>query len=148
MKFSNKETIIQNINQIEGQHWLAIMKLRSESFVSEQKCVYTDPDEFDIVASHVSVLSENELIAYARVFKSNRWNIGRVAVGKDYRGNGLGVEIMNTSFNHIASIDPKSEIELSAQLYLSKFYQSLGFVIHDSMYLEDGIPHLKMVYAP
>ena len=48
----------------------------------------------------------------------------------------------------LASIDPKSEIELSAQLYLSKFYQSLGFVIHDSMYLEDGIPHLKMVYAP
>jgi ElaA protein len=42
--------------------------------------------------------------------------------------------------------DPKEEkIELSAQKYLLKFYSELGFEKVGEEYLEDNIPHVKMI---
>ena len=37
-------------------------------------------------------------------------------------------------------------IRISAQEYLLEFYSSLGFVKVSQVYLEDGIPHMEMVY--
>ena len=34
---------------------------------------------------------------------------------------------------------------LSAQKYLERFYRDLGFIPEGNEYLEDGIPHLRMV---
>ena len=51
----------------------------------------------------------------------------------------------------IASIDAvettfgTKEIKLSAQKYLEKFYNNLGFKTTGESYLEDGIPHIAMV---
>lgn len=39
----------------------------------------------------------------------------------------------------------EKEIELSAQKYLMKFYSDLGFVKEGEEYLEDNIPHIKMI---
>ena len=42
--------------------------------------------------------------------------------------------------------DPKEEkIEISAQKYLTKFYKDLGFKKTGKEYLEDNIPHIKMI---
>ena len=41
---------------------------------------------------------------------------------------------------------PDLTIELSAQEYLISFYISLGFATQGETYLEDGIPHIKMIY--
>jgi ElaA protein len=38
----------------------------------------------------------------------------------------------------------KSTITIGAQLYLRKFYESLGFQQSGDIYLEDGIEHIKM----
>jgi ElaA protein len=40
----------------------------------------------------------------------------------------------------------QSEIIISAQSYLMKFYRDLGFVACGDYYLEDNIPHMKMRY--
>ena len=37
------------------------------------------------------------------------------------------------------------KIELSAQKYLDKFYKDLGFYKTGKDYLEDGIPHQRML---
>ena len=37
------------------------------------------------------------------------------------------------------------KIELSAQIYLDKFYKDLGFYRTGEDYLEDGIPHQRMI---
>ena len=37
------------------------------------------------------------------------------------------------------------KIELSAQKYLDKFYKDLGFYKTGEDYLEDGIPHQRMI---
>ena len=138
---------VQSFAELDSHRWNEIMTLRSEVFVTEQKCVYTDPDEMDTKALHISII-DREFLAYARLINLETWYIGRVIVHKNARGRGLGRHIMNACLDHIKSIDSSAKIELSAQLYLSNFYSSLGFKAIGSMYLEDGIPHMKMVYSP
>jgi ElaA protein len=36
-------------------------------------------------------------------------------------------------------------IRIGAQLYLKKFYASLGFEAQGDIYLEDGIEHVEMI---
>ena len=38
-------------------------------------------------------------------------------------------------------------IKIGAQLYLKKFYESLGFQQIGEVYLEDGIEHIYMIKA-
>jgi ElaA protein len=37
------------------------------------------------------------------------------------------------------------KITISAQLYLKKFYENLGFLQLSETYLEDGIEHIEML---
>ena len=72
-------------------------------------------------------------------------SIGRVVVAKDTRQYGFGKDIMEASLQEIEENFPRGTIELSAQTYLTKFYRDLGFVEQGEGYLEDGIPHVRMV---
>jgi ElaA protein len=36
-------------------------------------------------------------------------------------------------------------VKIGAQLYLKRFYESLGFTQSSDVYLEDGIEHIKMI---
>ncbi len=40
---------------------------------------------------------------------------------------------------------PNLPIKIGAQIYLNKFYKSLGFENIGQEYLEDGIPHIDMI---
>ena len=126
-----------------------ILKLRSEVFVVEQKCAYQDLDNKDEKALHLVGEENNKIIAYTRIFKKGDFfknsSIGRVLVKKEYRNKDYGRKIMKSSIDRLKK-DPKEEkIELSAQKYLLKFYSELGFEKEGEEYLEDNIPHVKMI---
>ena len=126
-----------------------ILKLRSEVFVVEQKCAYQDLDNKDEKALHLVGEENNKIIAYTRIFKKGDFfkysSIGRVLVKKEYRNKDYGRKIMKSSIDRLKK-DPKEEkIELSAQKYLLKFYSELGFEKVGEEYLEDNIPHVKMI---
>ena len=126
-----------------------ILKIRSEVFVVEQKCAYQDLDNKDEKALHVIGEKNNKIIAYTRIFKKGDFfknsSIGRVLVKKTYRNKDYGRKIMTSSIEKLKK-DPKEEtIELSAQKYLLKFYSEFGFEKVGEEYLEDNIPHIKMI---
>ena len=126
-----------------------ILKLRSEVFVVEQKCAYQDLDNKDEKALHLVGEENNKIIAYTRIFRKGDFfknsSIGRVLVKKKYRNKDYGRKIMTSSIEKLKK-DPKEEkIELSAQKYLLKFYSELGFEKTGEEYLEDNIPHVKMI---
>jgi len=52
---------------------------------------------------------------------------------------------MIKSIEQIKEDKNEKKIELSAQKYLLKFYLELGFKKIGKEYLEDGIPHVKMI---
>ncbi|MEM1338739.1 MAG: GNAT family N-acetyltransferase [Bacteroidota bacterium] len=125
-----------------------LLQLRSEVFVVEQDCVYQDIDTKDKQAYHVLGLQNNELAAYARFFAGGDYfenpAIGRVVVDKRYRKKGLGKLIVLACLRYIDQNLKAPTIELSAQTYLKKFYEDMGFSITGKEYLEDGIPHIRM----
>ena len=52
---------------------------------------------------------------------------------------------MRVSIDAVAHYFKTTEITISAQCYLQKFYESHGFHKVGEEYLEDGIPHIEMI---
>ena len=126
-----------------------ILELRSKVFVVEQNCVYNDIDGRDQSAWHLTGIEQGHLIAYTRILPPGvlypNPAIGRVVTLPSTRGSGLGRELMKRSIEHCEKLFGKNFITLSAQVYLKKFYESLGFIGVGDEYLDDGIPHIKMM---
>jgi ElaA protein len=126
-----------------------LLQLRNAVFVVEQDCVYQDVDGKDQKALHVLGFDKSKLVAYTRIFKPGDYfsyaSIGRVVVHQDARKKGLGEEIMKASIKAIEKAYSPTQIVVSAQTYLTRFYEALGFKQEGEGYLEDGIPHIKMI---
>jgi ElaA protein len=52
---------------------------------------------------------------------------------------------MQKSIANTFNIFKCSRIRIGAQVYLTAFYASLGFVATGEPYLQDGIPHIEMI---
>ena len=143
------KTTIKSFNKLTTNELYAILRLRSEVFVVEQDCVYQDLDDKDIKALHVIGWFNNTIVAYTRIFNVKLYfdeaSIGRVVVDKKYRSKGFGKDIMNASIDAIKKHYNQTQIKISAQTYLLKFYNDLGFKKQGNPYLEDGIPHTAMI---
>lgn len=126
----------------------SVLQLRSEVFVVEQNCVYQDIDGKDKKALHVIGEFEGQTVAYCRLFKSSDYfdqaSIGRVIVKENFRDKKWGHDLIKEAIGAIQSHFGESQITISAQLYLKRFYESHGFVQTTEEYLEDGIPHIEM----
>lgn len=128
----------------------ALLKLRSEVFVVEQRCLYQDIDGEDLKGEsrHIFGLSKGELVACARLLHSEDpaapLVIGRVVVSSRWRGCKTGEALMQVVLTACSRHWPEKAIYLSAQAYLTAFYARLGFQVVTPVYEEDGIPHQGM----
>ena len=145
MKFEFKQFSELTLDELYG-----IIQLRAEIFVVEQDCVYNDLDGLDKSAVHQFLKKDGKIVAYSRLLQPGtrfpEYSIGRVVVKQSERGTGLGIEMMNKAKNFILSEWKATKIKVSAQKYLRKFYEDLGFEVVSDEYLEDGIPHFEMIY--
>ncbi|WP_282788139.1 GNAT family N-acetyltransferase [Flavobacterium croceum] len=139
---------IKQFNELSTTETYQILALRSLVFVVEQNCVYQDIDNKDQKAFHLFCIENNQIIAYARLFKAgdyfNEASIGRVVVHPNYRGKNNGHKLMQQAILLCENILHETKITISAQQYLKKFYETHGFVQTSAMYLEDDIPHIQM----
>lgn len=142
---------LSSFEEISNKELYEILKLRSEVFVVEQNCVYLDADGLDYVSFHFCGYRNNELQAYVRILPPGvsytNASIGRVVTRQTTRRTGIGIELMEKAIQHCLNLFSVKEIDISAQVYLIKFYTSLGFRTLGETYLEDGIPHIKMRYS-
>ena len=143
------KTVIKSFSELTTEELYQLLQLRSEVFVVEQDCVYQDIDDKDQIALHVLGYKGDKLVAYTRVFKSGDYfdeaSIGRVVVRKNERNHSYGYDIMKASIGVITNKFKTSDIRISAQTYLTNFYNNLGFKKVGEEYLEDGIPHINML---
>ena len=143
------EVIIKNFFDLTNIELYELLSLRSEVFIVEQNCIYQDIDFKDKLALHVLLKKNKKLIGYSRLFKPGDYfkdsSIGRIVIIKEYREKGYGEELMKISIESINKYFKKKKIHISAQAYLKKFYKKFNFKVTGEEYLEDGIPHIKMV---
>ena len=144
------DIITKNFQELTTQELYDLLQLRSEVFVVEQDCVYQDVDGKDQKALHILGFKEKKLVAYTRLFKPGDYfenaSIGRVVVALKERQHKYGYDIMIASITAIKKKYNETKIHISAQCYLKRFYNNLGFIEIGEEYLEDGIPHIGMVY--
>ena len=144
----NMKWITKTYNELSKEELYSLLRLRAEVFVVEQDCPYQDVDNKDQRAIHIFASNNGEVIAYSRVFKAGDYfketAIGRVTIKQSFRGTGLGIKLMEKSIDYIDTHFSTNAIHISAQTYLKKYYQSLGFKQVGEGYLEDDIPHIGM----
>ena len=125
--------------------------LRIEVFVKEQNVpIELELDDKDYSANtvHIRYFHDNNLIGVARLIDMDKdvIHIGRVVIDKEYRGQGIGRELIigcETTAKDI--LKREVTIELSAQIQAEKFYESLGYNrVNDKIYLDAGIEHVDM----
>ena len=146
------EIIIKPYSELNVDELHDMLQLRSEVFVVEQTCVYNDLDGWDKHATHIFIYEDELIIAYARILpagtKFSQTSIGRVVVNPGFRKRDFGKLIMNMALDFAIRKWNAKEIKISAQLYLKKFYEDLGFNTVTDIYDEDGISHVGMIYLP
>jgi len=143
--------LFKEFDDLSAAELYAILKLRNEVFVVEQNCVYQNADDKDQLSYHLAGWNGKDLVAYTRIIPPgisySQASIGRVVTSPKYRKTGVGRILMQESISKVFSQFNCSEIKIGAQVYLTKFYQSLGFVQSGPEYLEDGIPHIEMTLS-
>jgi len=121
----------------------AILKLRADVFVVEQKCVYADLDGRDTEPGtrHLWVSHDGDIRAYLRILDDGEVErIGRVVTAPGARGAGLAARLVDAALTVIGN----RPSVLDAQAHLVRFYARFGYQQTGPEYLEDGIPHVPM----
>ncbi|WP_297345978.1 GNAT family N-acetyltransferase [uncultured Mobiluncus sp.] len=141
------ELKVKTFAQLSNAELYAILKLRVDVFVVEQACPYPEIDGRDEDSLHVWLEEDGEILAYLRVLdrgvESEYVAIGRVIAAR--RRQGLGSEIMKAGIRVAQEHFHAEAIYLEGQVYAQGFYESLGFRQISEPYLEDNIPHIKML---
>lgn len=127
-----------------------MLRLREEVFVLEQECLYIDIDGIDTRSWHTFMQKDGRIIACARTFMRNEEEktaqIGRVVAAKSERRKGYTSHIMHRAMTVARKELSAERIYLEAQQYAIPFYEQLGFKVISDIFMEDGIPHVKMMH--
>ena len=142
------ETVVKKFEELTLEELYEILKARAEVFVVEQNCPYQDLDEVDKDAYHVYLKEGGNIVAYLRVIDKGKRldevSIGRVISLK--RRCGLGKKLMEIGLRTAKEKFGADRVKIGAQVQAKAFYESCGFEQISGEYLEDGIPHIYMIY--
>ena len=132
--------------RVQSGHWDKLEQdakfIRKQVFIIEQNIPEEEEwDDQDMISDHFVVYDQDQPIATARLLQNN--SVGRAAVLKAYRGQGIGRMIMLEIIRQAHQQDRKF-LHLSSQVHAISFYEKLGFSIQGDAYDECGIPHIKM----
>ena len=142
---------VKSWTELTTDELYGILKLRSEVFVVEQKCIFLDIDGGDEKAHHCFATLGDQIVACTRLFgidlvyPGGYQAIGRVCTHPSVRKMGIGRELVAFGLEMCERLYGNGPIKIGAQLYLKRFYGSFGFEASGPVYLEDDIEHVPMV---
>ncbi|GFZ33539.1 acetyltransferase [Clostridium zeae] len=144
------EWIIKHFSDLNIEELYEIIKSRNEVFIGEQEVKEQDLDDRDKDCYHLFAMDNGRVVAYCRILKGGVAykdpSIGRVLVIRSHRKMGLANKMMVKAIEFIKNELDEDNITLSAQEYVVNLYESLGFKRKSEVYMEAGIPHIKMRY--
>ena len=120
--------------------------IRETVFLQEQG-FEKEYDEYDNVAKTIVIYDGDEAIATCRLYWDNEVNchhMGRIAVLKHRRGEGLGAFIVTEGEKVIKSLGGK-EVFISGQIQVAEFYKKLGYTQYGEVYMEENHPHVALM---
>ncbi len=145
---------ILRFSELDTHTLYALLQLRVDVFVVEQNCPYPELDDKDLhpETRHIILKKADKILGYSRILPpgvsfKDAPGVGRVCVAQTARRLGLGELLVAKAIATAKEGWPGQDVHISAQCYLQRFYESMGFVAASEPYLEDDIPHLKMILS-
>lgn len=133
--------------KVENKHELQeAFAVRKKVFVEEQAVPEElELDDYDATASHFIVIDGQAVIGAARLreIDSQTGKVERVCILNSYRGQNLGVLIMNELEAFAKQLGLK-KLKLNAQTYAIPFYEKLQYIVTSDEFMDAGIPHRSM----
>jgi len=140
---------MENNLKVEIVKWIdgyaPLSMIREKVFIQEQKVMFQlEWDGKDEKAIHFLAYQDEKAIGCARAFViENHMQLGRMAVLKEYRNNGIGSFLIEKAIT-TAKLNQLSKISISAQCHAINFYKKFGFEVTSEIYLDAGISHQDM----
>ncbi|MCH8465717.1 MAG: GNAT family N-acetyltransferase [Roseinatronobacter sp.] len=121
--------------------------LRRIVFIEEQNVPEAEEiDGRDAGALHLLARLDGQPVGCARVLvMGDTGKIGRVCVLPDYRGQGIGVALIQSALDVLRAQPGVMRAKLGSQTHAIGFYEKLGFTAQGPEYLDAGIAHRDMV---
>jgi len=118
-----------------------LSKVRRLVFIEEQKIPkQLEWDGEDELSIHYLAEIETKIVAVARLKPDGQ--LGRMAVLKEYRNQGIGHKLLQFI---IKNLNNRKDIYLHAQVSAIPFYKKHGFIECDDIFYEADIPHKEML---
>jgi predicted GNAT family N-acyltransferase len=121
--------------------------VRERVFVEEQGVpVEEELDGRDEQALHLvalAPLTEQVVGTLRLLFDGDTVKVGRVAVERDWRGQGIAARMLELALEH-ASVRGSRRARLASQLDVVPLYERAGFCVESDVFEEAGIPHVWM----
>lgn len=133
--------IIKSYNSLPDE----AKQIRIAVFVEEQGFV-EEFDSDDKISTHLVMLDGDKPVATGRFYFDNarqEYLIGRLAVMKEYRGRGLGGEIVREAERLIKERGACS-VSLHSQCRAQGFYEGLGYEAFGESDFDEDCPHQWM----
>ena len=139
--------ICKTFDELTTKELYEIIKARVQIFVIEQNCPYQDLDGKDYISTHVFSQDDNgNVTSCLRLFikdkVSDTVQLGRVLTVE--HGKGLGGKLLHEGVEIAKEKLNAKKIYIEAQQYAIGYYEKEGFEVCSDVFLEDGIPHVKM----
>ena len=141
------ELVIRRFEELSVDELYEILRIRAAVFVVEQGCPYQDVDGRDRRAYHIFLRDKDGIQAYLRVMEKGA-AMEEVAIGRVLslrRRQGLASRILEAGIAVAREKLGAGPILLEAQTYARRLYEKAGFRQVSEEFLEDGIPHIRMM---
>ena len=122
------------------------IKIRTEVFMHEQG-FKNEYDEIDKIAYHTILYKDHKPEGCCRMYwneEENSYVIGRLAVYKEYRKQGLGAALIKEKERIIKWRLHGKTAKLLAQVEKKGFYEKLGYKAYGKEVDDEGCPHIWM----
>jgi predicted GNAT family N-acyltransferase len=121
--------------------------IRQQVFIDEQKVPEElELDEFDPLAIHALAYLGEQCVGTARLVDLGNGHpqVGRMAVLANFRGRGIGKQIL-AKLVQTAKEEGFFSVVLHSQVSAIPFYEKQGFIAQGPIYDEAGIAHRNMM---
>ncbi|WP_379353780.1 MULTISPECIES: GNAT family N-acetyltransferase [unclassified Paenibacillus] len=121
-------------------------RIRTEVFVHEQGVPQElEIDDNEAVSSHVLVLYNGEPAGAGRMREVDGIaKLERICVLASHRKHRVGAAIMK-ELEALALDKGLAKAKLHAQTHAAGFYEKLGYSVDSETFMEEGIPHIRMI---
>lgn len=125
--------------------WEEVIAVRMKIFVHEMQVPSDlELDNYDADATHLCVQDGARTMGTLRLIVTNdKVKVGRFALDKAYRRQGVGTQMMH-KVDTWCQQKAIYQLYLDAQTYVIPFYKTLGFVEQGDVFIDAGIPHIRM----